>query len=170
MANPRPLASIFAFPVYATREEYERVTGKPCPPWNPEKPPKYWEDPAAKFSSRKLVSYEPCLMLTENGTIAREDETSTSPKVEEIVLTREDAAAVNIPVKTENGRVISTLPVKPEVQVPLKLGVNDRLVVGPFGVTVQDKTGSNPPNAVGGFTEDDRTLLYAIARKVGVQV
>lgn len=41
---PQPLVSIYSFPVFQSREQFEAVTGQKADPWNPDDPIKIWAD------------------------------------------------------------------------------------------------------------------------------
>lgn len=44
-------SDLFRFRLYGSRGEYERLAMRPCPPYDPDRPIKRWEDPAAKGRS-----------------------------------------------------------------------------------------------------------------------
>lgn len=46
-------SDLFRFRLYGSRDEYTRVTGKECPPYDPTRKIKRWEDPALGKANRK---------------------------------------------------------------------------------------------------------------------
>ncbi|MBY0508180.1 MAG: hypothetical protein K2X03_29975 [Bryobacteraceae bacterium] len=161
-----PFDTLFLFPYYSTREEFEKATGRPAPPWDETKPPKYWFDPKALQAPRKVVVYDTVLAISENGTLLR-DESNTRPQLDLLVLPREQAAAVNIPPK---GVGAGNVPgsEKPEVQMPLRALLDYEELFLRFGGTVVVRDKQYYAQTQVGFTADDRTLLQAIAAKLGV--
>lgn len=161
-----PFDTVFLFPYYSTREEYEKAVGRPAPLWDGTKPPKYWFDPKAMEAPRKLVVYESVLAISENGTLLR-DETNQRPQLDMLVLTKEQAATVNIPPK---GLAAGHVPgaEKPEVPMPLRpLRDNEELFFR-FGGTIVVRDKEYYAQTQVGFTADDRVMLQAIAAKLGV--
>ena len=41
-----PISTLFLFPNYASRAAYQQATGHQAPPFDPSRPPQYWEDPS----------------------------------------------------------------------------------------------------------------------------
>ncbi len=163
-----PFDTIFLFPYYSTREEYEKAIGRPAPPWDATKPPKYWFDPKASEAPRKLVIYDSVLAISENGTILRDSETSSHPQMDMLVLTKEQAATVNIPPKGLNAGHIPGAE-KPEVPMPLRPLLDHEELFFRFGgtIVVRDKQHVAQTQAAG-FTVEDRQMLQAIATKLGL--
>ncbi len=161
-----PFDTLFLFPYYSTREEYEKATGRPAPPWNETKPPKYWFDPKAPDAPRKLVVYDTVLAISENGTILR-DEKTNAPQLDMLVLTKEDAAAVNIPPK---GALAGNIPNadKPEVPMPLRELLDYEELYFRFGGTIVVRDKQYYETTQTGFTSEDRSLLRSIAAKLGL--
>lgn len=162
-----PFDTLFLFPYYSTREEYEKATGRPAPPWDATKPPKYWFDPKALEAPRKLVVYENVLAISENGTLLRH-ETTNEPLLDMLVLTKEDAAAVNIPPKGVGAG--SNVPGAgvPEVQMPLRSLLDYEELFFRFGGTIVVRDKQYYDQTQVGFTADDRVMLLAIATKLGL--
>ena len=158
------LQHLYLFPYYQSREDYQKATGSEPPQWNPNKPPKYWFDPKAKQSAKRSVVYDSVLSVAANGTpIPGPD---GKPQLEPLLLTREDAASVNIPPK---GPAVANVPGsdQPEVLPPLgALAPEEELAFG-FGGTVIVKNKNLQPDP-GTFTRDDRALLLKIAAKLAV--
>jgi hypothetical protein len=165
MPGAADLSTLFIFPYYQTREQFREQTGDEPPPWNPEQPPKYWRDPAALNSPRRNVVYDNVLAVNAAGRAIPDQ--NGRPQLETMVLTKEHAAAVNIPPKGPGSNNVPGAAV-PEVQVPLReLRPNEMLVLtfsGAAGVFDTTKVPETPTS----FTHDDRRLLEAIAAKLGV--
>lgn len=159
----KPLASLFLFPYFSTREEFEKATGFAPPPWDPKRPPKYWFDPKALESPRRIVIYDNVLAISENGTLLVDGR----PALDTLVLPKEIAATVNIPPKGPNSTNVPGAD-QPEVQMPLRdLQSGEELVWRfPGVITVQTKLETEQQST--GWTVSDRMLLQAIARKLGV--
>ena len=161
-----PFDTLFVFPYYSTREEYEKATGRPAPPWDATKPPKYWFDPKAPEAPRKLVVYETVLAISENGTLLR-DETNNRPQLDMLVLTKEQAATVNIPPKGANAGNIPGAD-RPEVHMPLRALLDYEELFFRFGGTIVVRDKQYYAQTQVGFTADDRVMLHAIAAKLGL--
>ena len=161
-----PFDTLFLFPYYSTREEFEKATGRPTPPWDGTKPPKYWFDPKASEATRKLVVYETVLAISDNGTLLR-DETNNRPQLDMLVLTKEQAATVNIPHKGVNAGNIPGAD-RPEVQMPLRALLDYEELFFRFGGTIVVRDKQYYAQTQVGFTADDRVMLQAIAAKLGL--
>jgi hypothetical protein len=164
-APVKGLDSLYIFPYYMTREAFEQATGRPCPPWNPNLPPKYWFDPKAAESTRRNVVYDNTLVYTLDGTIVQD--ANGKPTLDVLVLTKEQAANVNIPDKRLGAANIPGAD-RPEVPVPLRLPDETEEIFFIWGqtVAVRNKTAWEQTQNV--FTARDRQLLKAIAEKLGV--
>ena len=158
--------TLFLFPYYSTREEYQKATGQAAPPWDATRPPKYWFDPKAPEAPRKLVIYDTVLAISENGTLLR-DETNNHPVLDMLVLTKEQAATVNIPPK---GVSTGNIPGadKPEVQMPLRALLDYEELCFRFGGTIAVRDKQYAAQTQVGFTANDRVMLQAIAAKLGL--
>ena len=158
------LQHLYLFPYYQSREDYQKATGMEAPPWNPNKPPKYWFDPKARQAARRSIVYDSVLSVSENGMpIAGPD---SKPQLEPLLILRDDAAAVNIPPK---GPGISNVPGadQPEVQPPLgPLSADEELAFGFAGIAIIKNKNMQPDPGI--FTREDRALLAKIAAKLGV--
>lgn len=88
---------LYAFRLYGSREEYARLTGKPCPPYNPDRPIKRWEDLSAAGRTAKYTVWD-------------DDEKALIP----LTVAGEVARAVNIP------HGLPQEPTSGEYAVPLK--------------------------------------------------
>jgi hypothetical protein len=62
------LKSLYLFPYYQTREDYRQATGQEPPPWDPNRPPKYWRDASAGSSTRRNVVYDLVVATGPTGT------------------------------------------------------------------------------------------------------
>jgi hypothetical protein len=159
------LDTLFIFPYFQTREAFEKATGRPCPPWNPNLPPKYWFDPKASESTRRNVVYENSLVYSLDGTILQD--ANGRPMLDVLVLVKEQAASVNIPDKTLGAANIPGAD-KPEIPVPLRLPNADEELFFIFGQTVAVRNKKAWEQTQNTFTYQDRQLLKAIAEKLGV--
>ena len=161
----QPLSSLYLFPVYQTRDEYETKTGVAAPPFNPAWPVKSWADPAAANSPKRSVVYENVLALADSGKPLVDGE--GRPMLEPLMMPRERAAVVNIPVKDFTGRIPETATIGFEVPVPCRALVEDEQLTLGFGdlVYVERKSTEQTPTS---FSVEDRQLLHAIAKKLGV--
>ena len=91
-----------------------------------------------------------------------------NPALDALVLDRDEAANVNIP---PSGTGATNIPGadRPEIPVPLRpLEPNEELFFD-FGRVVAVKNTELFAQLETGFTQQDRSLLQAIARKLGVQ-
>ncbi len=155
---------LYVFPYYQTREEYQKATGVEPPKFDGTKAPKYWFDPAAKGSTRRNMAYDYVLSYAVNGSPLFDE--NGKPMLEMLMLNKDDAATVNIPPK---GLGMANIPGadKPEIPPPLRaLNADEEFFVpfpGIIGVRIK---GSLEPDR--GFTEEDRSVLLAIAKKLGV--
>lgn len=159
------LDSLFLYPYFQTREAYEKATGKPCPPWNPNFPPKAWFDPKAVESTRRNVVYDHTLVYSLDGTILAD--ANGKPMLDVLVLTKEQAALVNIPDKTLGASNIPGSD-RPEVPVPLRPPTESEELFFLFGQTVAVRNKVAWEQTQNTFTARDRVLLKAIAEKLGV--
>jgi len=159
------LNSLYLFPYYQSQEDYQKATGQTAPVFNPNRQPKYWQDPAALASIRRTVVYNQVLAVADNGApLVGPD---GKPMLDLLVLQKEEAATVNIPPK---GPGVANVPGAgaPEVQPPLRaLETNEELDFG-FGSTVYVHNKDYPFDDSGSFTAADRLLLQSIAKKLGV--
>jgi len=155
---------LYLFPYYQTREDFERATGVEPPKFDPLRPPKFWFDPAAKSSTRRNVAYEQVLSYAVNGSpLLGED---GKPLLEPLTIGKDEAATVNIPPKGLGMANIIGAD-KPEVPPPLRALHADEEFFTPIGgvIAVRIKGTLEPDR---GFTEEDRAMLVAIARKLSV--
>jgi hypothetical protein len=158
------IEKLYLFPYYQTREAYHQATGVEAPKFDPAKPPKFWLDPAAKDSIRRNMAYERVISYAVNGALLFDE--NDKPYLEGLVLNKDEAATVNIPPKGL-GMTNITGADRPEVPPPLRALADDEEFFIPFpGLIAVRIKGTLEPDR--GFTEEDRTLLLAIARKLGV--
>ena len=155
---------LYLFPYYQTREAYQKAIGVEPPKFDGTKPPKLWFDPAAKDSIRRNIAYDRVISYAVNGALLFDE--NDKPLLEGLVLNKDEAATLNIPPR---GLGMANIPGadKPEIPPPLRALAADEEFFVPFGgiVGVRIKGTLEPDR---GFTEEDRTLLLAIARKLGV--
>jgi hypothetical protein len=160
------ISNLYLFPTYATREEYKTATGQEAPEWNPYRQPKCWFDPNALQSTSRRIIYEYALATDPDtgGTIFDEQ---GRPKLDALVLDRDEAAAVNIPPK---GTGMTNVPGAdvPEVPVPMRaLEPNEELFLD-FGAVIVVRNKDLYAQIDVGFSASDRALLEKIAKKLGV--
>jgi hypothetical protein len=158
------IEKLYLFPYYQTREQYQQVTGVEPPKFDGSRAPKLWADPAAKNSVRRNVVYDRVISYAANGSLLFDE--NDSPMLEGLVLSKDEAATVNIPPK---GLGISNIPGadKPEVPPPLRALTPEEEFFIPFpGLVAVRLKGALEPDR--GFTEEDRAVLLAIARKLAV--
>lgn len=158
------ISELFLYPHYDTREKYRAETGMEPPPFDPSRPPKQWFDPKAAQSTKRTVVYENVLAVDERGHAL--PGADGRPMLEAMVLRKEEAATVNIPLKlVANEPGTDALP----VPVPLRaLYEDEELAYDQFaGVVVLNKKLMAEFVVYGKY---DRDLLMAIARKLNVNV
>ncbi len=155
------IAKLYRFPYFQTREAFLEANGHEPPPFTNERPPKYWIDEEARNSARRVVVYDHVIAYAANGSplVGPNDQ----PVVESLSLFREEAFTVNIPPPGVNIDGAS----QPDVPVPLRAlsGDEELFFAMPGVVAVRLKSHQQPDR---GFTEEDRSLLQAIARKLGL--
>lgn len=160
------IASLYLYPVFQTREAYKQATGMDAPPYDTNKPIKSWFDPAAMSNPKRKIIYDNVIAFADNGAPLTGPD--GKPVLEPLMLDREDAARVNIPIKAPG------LPDQPvtglEIPVPLRpLEPNEELYFQ-FGGIVAVKNTDLFGKLETGFSIEDRALLRAIAGKLGVPV
>jgi len=157
------LSKLYLFPTYQSREEFRSATGAEAPAFSAARPPKYWFDPNARDSLRRNVVYDHVLAVDDGGNPLPDK--SGRPMLDPLVLTKDEAATVNIPPSTTN------LPGAgvPLVPVPLRALEADEELFFDFGGVVSVKNTKLYPQPVAeGFSAQDRQLLQAMARQLGV--
>jgi len=158
------LKSLYLFPYCQSREDYRQATGQEPPPWNPNRPPKYWFDASAAASHRRNVVYDFVVATGPTGaSIAGPD---GKPVLDVLVLKKEEAATVNIPPLAPNVPGAEA----PEVPCPLRALEPGEELFFDFGGVVMVKNVPLFQALEIGFTAQDRALLKGIASKLGVQV
>ncbi len=158
------IANLYLFPSYATREEYEKKSGKTCPPWDPTRAPKYWLDPkpVKKFVGPGNVAYTGYDRVWLGSRDA-----ANNPLLDPLVITLDQAATVNIP-PTGPGSTNTPGADIPAVPVPMRaLEPNEELFFDFGGLLVVKNTDLFSQLEQVGFTQHDRDLLEAIAAKLG---
>jgi len=157
------IKSLYLFPWHQSREDYHQATGKEPPSWDPSKPPKRWEDPAASSSLRRNVVYDFALVTGASGApVAGPD---GKPMLDILVLKKEEAAAVNLPPLAANVEGAEA----PEVPCPMRALEADEELFFDIGGVVTVKNVVLYEALQVGFTSQDRSLLKGIARKLGVE-
>lgn len=155
------IAKLYRFPYFQTREAFLEANGYEAPPFTTQRPPKYWIDESARNADRRIVVYDQVIAYAANGSplVGLNDQ----PVTESLSLFREEAYTVNIPPTGVNIEGASL----PPVPVPLRaLAADEELFFSmPGVVAVRLKSHLEPDR---GFTEADRSLLVAIARKLGL--
>ncbi|HZT29962.1 MAG TPA: hypothetical protein VFA33_08775 [Bryobacteraceae bacterium] len=155
------IENLYLFPCYGTPDAYQRATGKPAPDWNPNRAPKFWEDPHAKDNPKRTVVYDQALVLDDKGYPAVGPD--GQPVLDLLVLNKDEAATVNIPPDLGNIPGANV----PMVPPPLRaLEPNEQLFF-PFGGVVAVKNLDLYPSIERTFTPADRAVLNAIAKKLG---
>ena len=146
------IQELYATRTYQTQEDYVMRVGKPCPPYDPKKPQKFWEDPGGKLGRRigQYVQYE-------YGLIREADGWTIGP----FIIPLADAERVNIPPvgPAPPGADTSMVP------VPLVRGLNpdERLVIG-FGGIPTIASINEPKGELAEILE----LVRKIAQALGV--
>mgnify|MGYP005837978463 CR=1 FL=1 len=159
------LNELYLFPEYNTREAYEAATGKPCPPYDPTKPIKHWEDPAPKTMGR-YVLYENILATDEHNNILADE--SGRPFFEPQSIPVALAKTVNIPEKRAGNEPGLKFVIHPPCR---KLEGDEELVFQPgvpFRVPVVYRPSLMSVDEPVAWTNGDRELLRRIAAKLGV--
>jgi hypothetical protein len=157
------LDKLHLFPYYQTRDQYRASTGEEAPLFDPERPPKYWFDPAAAKSAKRALIYDQVLVCNELGHALANAQ--GKPYLEQLMILKSEAATVNIPPKlaanepgTGQAEVPPPLrPLEPEEELFFDLG--DIVLVR--NTSIVDTT-------IIGFTTQDREILKAVARKLNV--
>lgn len=162
------ISELYLFPIYNTREAYQAATGKEPPPYDPNKPIKSWFDPAAASSPKRNMVYDRVIAYAPNGM--PEVGADGKPFTEPLILAREWAATVNISPKVfSSAGVVDPPTTGQEVPVPLRaLEPGEELFLQWGGTAAVKNTllfGDLPGSST--FTPHDRSLLMAIAKKVG---
>ncbi|MGE5645909.1 MAG: hypothetical protein ACM336_08980 [Acidobacteriota bacterium] len=158
------ISELYLFSYYQTREAYEKATGKTCPPWDKMRRPQRWEDPSAEDAADDFVVYDSVLAvdMKTGEPLAGPD---GQPYTKRLILPKLAAASVNIP---PNGANVEGAEV-PEYPCPLRpLEPNEALYFGLLGIPAVKNTDLYDAQSAGGFTANDRALLQAIAKKLGV--
>jgi hypothetical protein len=159
------LSALYLYKEYNTRENYERLTGEPCPPFDRNKISKHWRDKNVP-SGRRTVVYANVLAVDEQGVPLEFD---GHPYFEPLVLTVEDARTVNIPPKVaaNETRIPGTVPVPcRDLEGDEELAFTD----GPFRIPVVRRPSLKPKNVPTQWTEEDALILRKIAHKLNVEV
>ena len=159
-----PVHKLYLFPQFSSREDFERVQGVECPPFDCARPPKYWFDPAAEKTVLRKVVYETAIAIDEKGALILD--ANGKPMTDSLVLVKKEAATVNIPPDITNYPGADV----PPIPVPMRaLDEDEELALELGGILVVHNKKLWDAQ-VSGYTAQDRALLTAIARKLGVPV
>lgn len=152
------LQEIQIFKSYATRAAYREATGVEPPAYNPLLAPKHWEDPGAD-PSLDYAQYTVPRTNKATGDYAADPVTGEIP-VAPLILDTPIARAVNIPGEYDR-------PVQRAVPVPIRpLKQTEKIIRTINGIWVKDSAEQQSgPTA---WTHEDRAMLQAIARKLGL--
>jgi len=173
---------LYQFPVYQSREEYEKLTGKPCPEWQSDKNPKYWEDVEAQENfefaakttlngevtgeqSKKLVLYPQVLAVSAKTGEALKG-IDGKPYLAPLWVGLETARSVNIPPKEKLGSGELGVPVPTPCRALEEGESLDWLDDAKTMPIVRNELYEAAMPAM--FTRADKEMLYKIAAKVGV--
>ena len=156
------LENLYLYRRYQTRADYQKATGEAPPPFDPNKRPKYWFDPAAKDSPRRNVVYDNVLAISEFGKPLPGPD--GKPMLELMTLPKTEAATVNIPPEGTNIEGADTY----EALLPLRNLEPGEELFFQFGGLVAVKNVELFDALREGFTPADRALIQAIAKKLGV--
>ena len=164
-ALPFPKYSIeklYLFPIYHSRDEYKAAFAQDPPPFNPNLPPKYWFDPKAKDSARRSIIYDQVIATDAKGGELLDAHGKI--QLDFLVLGKEEAGAVNIP----GGSTNEPGSAAPPVVCPMRpLEANEELFFDFMGnIAVKNTELFDAQQSL--FTPADRSLLQAIAKKLGV--
>jgi hypothetical protein len=151
------------FKTYESREKYEAETGKPCPPWDPSRPPKYWEDPAAQKSI--VVAGVPFAIYSR--VYVGFDQQQQVPLFDSLGISVEDAKTVNIPPTGTGNTNVPGADV-PAVPCPVRALRDDEVIRLGMGAIPMLYTSVELQGVDTGFTMADRELLRKIGAKLGV--
>jgi len=160
------LHHLYLFPVFQTREAYQQATGMEPPPYDPTQPLKSWFDPSAHSSASRKIIYASVIAYAENGSpLAGPD---GKPVLEPMMLDKNVAATVNIPLK--GGGLPDEPTTGEEIPVPLRSPFSGEELYFQFGgsIAVKNTEMFQQLNGSSSFTAADRSLLEAIAAKLGV--
>lgn len=154
---------LYILPFYPTREAYEKANGRSCPPWDSTRRPQRWENASALDCPDDFVIYD-VLATDMKGNGGALTDANGKPYLRKLILPKEIAAAVNIPP----GGVLAG---QAEYPPPLRpLDENEELffdAASMGGLMVKNTDLYVDPHA-NTFTQTDRGVLQAIARKLGV--
>jgi hypothetical protein len=163
-ALPKPkyaISELYMYREFGSREEYAKATGQEAPPWNPGRSIKQWYDPEAAKSPKRAIIYDRVLAVSEIGVPL--SGTDGKPFLEPLVLAKDEAATVNFTDhRTPTNQTFVPIP------VPLRaLEPEEQLDFDFEGVVVRN-TAWLETHWGAGYTDKDRELLQAIARKLNV--
>ena len=151
------IKTMYLRPVYSTRSAYREATGADAPPHDPHRPLQFWEDPAPSRKLGVFALYDHALQKIDGRW-----------RIAPLVVPLMWAQRINLPPdegSLPGGSVSETIP------PPLSRGLteDEEIVEGPFGVVIRSRSQYVASlEEVDNFTAQDRALLRAIARKLGV--
>lgn len=159
------LDKLYLFPYFQTREQYRKAVGVEPPPFDETRPPQQWYDPSISTSTKRTVIYDNVLAVDENGMPKRDE--NGKPYFEPLMILKSEAATVNIPPKLAANEPGTDVP---DVPPPVRALEPDEELIFDFGgiVLVRNKNLVDPASVA--YSAQDRELLKAVARKLGVPV
>lgn len=168
------VTDLILFPVYQTREDWATQFGSEPPSADPNRRAKYWFDPdyagvRPEDDDGEAVGYDTLLIHPLTGVVAKD--VNGNPRIGKIWMSKWEAGSVNIPSGISNEFHPATIIARQQPWPPplRPLHPDERLEFG-FGGVVYVRNINIRELRVGtdGFTESDRQLLHAIARKLGL--
>lgn len=161
--------------LFADRDDYARKVGKEAPEWDRNRPISTFrirpDALAAMNPGKKSIVLERTVQRQENGVVKRDDLGRVELGESEPLLRAWLAEPNLLPRQTEvNYGPYGSIALDPPL---IAMGPNQGIFVGraSFGDALwfEDGTPDVAELATGGFNTHDRTLLRAIATKLGVQ-
>jgi hypothetical protein len=152
------ISALYLYPICQSVADFEKATGQKGSAFEPSFRPKYWFDPKADVGDPEAdVCYRIAKIV------------NTSPMVVQVCMPAFEAARVNIP--SGAAEAAEKPRVRPEREVPIRaLLHNEALVNTPFGIQVVNlEKRAERVKTEGAFLPADRSLLEAIAEKLGVK-
>jgi hypothetical protein len=154
------------FPYYQTREEYEKATNKPCPPYLDTGRPKYWEG-TVEANADPDLSIRFTVAYNSLGGVSRSADGQPRPSL--LDLKPEEIVRVNIPPKGVGSFPGKTSAV--EIQPPIELLPNEKLEFQTGGIASAQLRIRNTSKTPTPATMSERQLLegiYSAVVKPGV--
>jgi hypothetical protein len=159
------LEKLFLYPLYQTQDQYRRGTGEEPPAFDPTKSPKYWFDPEASKSTRRNIVYDLVIAYDQNGKAL--SDANGMPVFESMVLSKQEAATVNIPLAVAANEPGAD---KPQIPMPLREPDPDEEIFFDFGGAIAVRNKKLYADTQVTYSAQDREVLLAIARKLNVNL